>query len=675
MSCCDPIRILHIVTYMGRGGIETMLMNYYRNIDREKVQFDFLVHRDFEADYDKEIIELGGKIYRLPRLNPFGKEYLNALDTFFSEHIEYKIVHSHLDCMAGIPLKYAKKHGVPIRIAHAHNSNQTKDVKYVLKLIYKNRIPVYANRFFACGKKAGEWMYGNRKFHILNNAIDSGSYSYNPAVRGAFRKEMGIPEDAFVVGHVGLFRPQKNHELLLDIFKKIHDTNGNSFLLLVGDGELKNRIQQKVHDYELSDSVIFLGIRNDVSHVLQAMDVFLFPSFYEGFSLAIIEAQAAGLPCFISDRIPIECKITDLVEQLHLQDSPALWAECILKKSNMSRQNTHDTIVKKGFDIVSNAQKLQRYYEVCYRKHYERGINNQKQFRSDIKLTVFTPTYNRAHTLPRTYESLKKQKCKDFLWLIVDDGSTDNTRDLVKTWQESEIDFEIQYIYKTNGGMHTAHNVAYENINTELNVCIDSDDCLGDNAIELILEKWKEVEKLGYAGIIGLDADLNNQLIGKGFPPEMRETTLGGYYAGGGLGDKKLVYRTDIITDYPPYPIFDGEKYVALAFKYRLIDQNYKLAVLDEILCNVEYQDDGSSGTMWKQYLNNPKGFAFWRKVCMEFPVSYKRLVIDCIHYVSSSIIAKNPYYIFESPKKLLTILVSPFGLVLTIIIRIRAKS
>lgn len=293
---------------------------------------------------------------------------------------------------------------------------------------------------------------------------------------------------------------------------------------------------------------------------------------------------------------------------------------------------------------------------------------------SNIILTVFTPAYNRAHTITRTYESLLNQNCKDFIWLIVDDGSTDNTAELVKQWQKKDNGFEIQYIYKENGGMHTAHNTAYENIHTELNVCIDSDDCMGENAVKIILKKWEEVKDKGYAGIIGLDADMNGNIIGSGFPDGLEETTVIGYYSAGGSGDKKLVYRTDIINKYPPYPVFEGEKYVALSYKYRLIDQSYKMAVLDKVLCNVDYQADGSSNTMWKQYLRNPKGFAFWRKVCMEHPESVKRLIIDCIHYCSSSFIAKNGKYISQSPKKLLTVLCTPLGLVMTIYIKRKAK-
>lgn len=285
-------------------------------------------------------------------------------------------------------------------------------------------------------------------------------------------------------------------------------------------------------------------------------------------------------------------------------------------------------------------------------------------------LTVFTPAYNRAHTLPRTYESLRNQECKDFIWLIVDDGSTDGTTDLVRSWQKEENGFEIQYIYKENGGMHTAHNVAYENIHTELNVCIDSDDKMAPGAVSKIKQTWKKIREKDYAGIIALDADFSGNLIGKGFPDGMKDTTLSGYYAAGGLGDKKLIYRTDVINSVPPYPVFPGEKYVGLVYKYTLIDQKYKLFVLNDVICAVEYQPDGSTGTMWKQYLQNPRGFAFLRKVAMQYPTSRKRLIIDCIHYCSSSQIAKNKNYIRESPKKVLTVLSIPLGWLLTIVVK-----
>ena len=221
--------------------------------------------------------------------------------------------------------------------------------------------------------------------------------------------------------------------------------------------------------------------------------------------------------------------------------------------------------------------------------------------------------------------------------------------------------------------MHTAHNTAYEHIKTELNMCIDSDDCVAKGAIRKILNKWETIKNDRYAGIIGLDADLNGNIIGKGFPSEMQETTLCCYYAKGGTGDKKLVYRTEVINKYPPYPVFEGEKYVALAYKYRLIDQDYKLAVLNEVLCNVEYQEDGSSATMFKQYIRNPKGFAFWRKVCMQYPISQKRLWIDCVHYVAEKTIARDYHYLKESPRAFMTLLSIPFGIALFLFLKVKA--
>ena len=279
-------------------------------------------------------------------------------------------------------------------------------------------------------------------------------------------------------------------------------------------------------------------------------------------------------------------------------------------------------------------------------------------------LTIFTPAYNRAHTITRTYESLCRQTSKDFEWLVIDDGSTDNTRELVEKWIE-ENKIPIRYIYQQNQGMHGAHNTAYKNIDTELNTCIDSDDYMPDDAVEKICSFWKEHGSDRYAGIIGLDVTENGKVIGTGFPTGLKETTLGDFYLQGGSGDKKLVYRTSVIRQYPEYPLFEGERYVGLAYKYMLIDQNYKLLTLNEPLVVVEYQEDGSSVNMYRQYWNNPKGFAFFRKAEMVTTKSVKRRFMVCIHYVSSSLIAKNKHFIKESPRKLTTLLAIPFGYLL----------
>ena len=283
-------------------------------------------------------------------------------------------------------------------------------------------------------------------------------------------------------------------------------------------------------------------------------------------------------------------------------------------------------------------------------------------------LTVFTPAYNRAHTLDRTYQSLCRQTCKDFCWLIIDDGSTDNTRQIVDEWV-AEGRVPIQYIYQENQGMHGAHNTAYRNIDTPLNTCIDSDDYMPDDGVEKILECWHKFGSEKVAGIIGLDVTEDGKVIGSSFPETMKTTTLQGFYQAGGRGDKKLVYRTDVIKNYPEYPIFEGERYVGLAYKYMLIDQDYELVTLNEPLVVVEYQPDGSSFNMYKQYWNNPRGFAFFRKTEMKMPCSLKRKLQVCTHYVSSSIISRNWKFLQENPEKFLTLCCVPSGIALYFLI------
>lgn len=354
------VRVLHVVTYMGRGGLETMIMNYYRHIDRTKVQFDFLVHRSFEADYDEEIVKLGGHIYRLPALNPFSAKYFNALNTFFTKH-HYDIVHSHLDCLSAYPLKIAKKYGVSTRIAHAHNKDQDHNFKFLIKAYSKHLIPRYATDLFACSKEAGKWMFSGHKFSILRNAIDARQYISNSEVAEGIKKDMHL-QNKFVIGHVGRFSPQKNHNFLIDIFKYVEKSEKSAVLLLLGTGDRKEKIEMKVRQLGLQDKVIFLGSRDDIPEVLQALDVFVFPSLYEGFSIAALEAQAAGLPCILSDRVPRECKLTENVEFLSLDLSPREWAEHIIRYKGMPKENQFDVICNAGYDIEENAKQLENFY-------------------------------------------------------------------------------------------------------------------------------------------------------------------------------------------------------------------------------------------------------------------------------------------------------------------------
>ena len=356
-----PIRILHVVTNMSFGGLENLLMNYYRNIDRSKIQFDFLTHVDIHQDFEEEIRELGGRLYRLPRMNPFSPDYLRRLNSFFCEHPEYQIVHSHLDCMAGLPLKYAQCNNVPVRIAHAHSSNQVRNLKYVIKMMYKPWILRYATDLFACGKKAGEWMFNGKPFAVVNNAIDTEPFAFQQEISERVRESLNI-NGKFVLGHVGQFRQEKNHLFLIDIFGEVVRKNPDSVLLLVGKGAQMEPVMAKVKELGLEDSVKFLGARPDIARLMQAMDVFVLPSLYEGLPVTMIEAQAAGLPCVISDGVPLECKITENVAQIPLAASPELWAEEILKYKNVLRTHNHTAIAAAGFDIKSNAKKLEEFY-------------------------------------------------------------------------------------------------------------------------------------------------------------------------------------------------------------------------------------------------------------------------------------------------------------------------
>lgn len=280
-------------------------------------------------------------------------------------------------------------------------------------------------------------------------------------------------------------------------------------------------------------------------------------------------------------------------------------------------------------------------------------------------LTIFTPAYNRAYTLHKCYESLLRQTCKDFEWLIVDDGSTDNTKELVSKWQ-NDGKINIRYIYQENQGMHGAHNTAYENINTEINVCIDSDDYMTDDAVEKIINFWEKNKKENIAGIVGLDIYENGEIIGTKLPNGIKTSTYWDIYHKFKVkGDKKLVYRSDLTKRYP-YPIFDGEKYVGLAYKYAKLDSDYKLLLLNEPLCIVTYMEDGSSKNMLKQYRKNPKGFAFLRLEDMKNPkASFLFKLKANIHYVSSSFISKNKDFIKESPCKIMTIFCVPLGFIL----------
>lgn len=284
-------------------------------------------------------------------------------------------------------------------------------------------------------------------------------------------------------------------------------------------------------------------------------------------------------------------------------------------------------------------------------------------------LTVFTPTYNRAYTLHLCYESLLRQTSKDFVWLVVDDGSSDGTDMLVRKWMET-ADFPIRYVYQANQGMHGAHNTAYELIDTELNVCIDSDDYMTDDAVERIVTFWREHGSREFAGIAALDATQDGAVIGTEMPGGLAASTLTDLYARhGAKGDKKLVYRTELTRATPSYPVFQGEKYCPLSFKYILIDQQCPLLLMNHVVCIVEYRADGSSMNMISQYKRNPRGFSAFRRIAIQHAPTFRERLREAVHYVSSSLMLRNYRYVRESPRKWTTLLATPPGLLLYIYI------
>ena len=360
---------------MNRGGAETMVMNYYRNIDRTQVQFDFMVHREERGAYDDEIEAMGGKIYRMMPLHPFtfGK-YQKQLARGFDEHNEYKIIHGHCSESGYYVYKEDSKRGIPVIIAHAHSTKALFDLKWFFRTYFKHAMRKYVTQIFTCGEESAIWLAGKelgKKAILQRNAIDTQRYIYSPSTARKIRESLQISNDTLVIGHVGSFWKIKNQTFLIDIFQELHKQNPQSKLILVGEGELKNDMIQKVQSLHLENAISFLGSRSDVPNLLKAFDVFVFPSLGEGLSVAMLEAQCAGLPCVVSNTIPKEVEMTDLITYLPLNNQPETWREQILKVSQKkNNRNQYPAILtEKGYDIRKNAEWLQNYYFEQWQKH------------------------------------------------------------------------------------------------------------------------------------------------------------------------------------------------------------------------------------------------------------------------------------------------------------------
>lgn len=362
-----PIRILHVLGRLDRGGAETMIMNIYRNIDRNKIQFDFIVHTADECAYDEEIIDAGGHIFNVPRFSLKNSiRYIIEWSRFFQKHQEYKIIHSHVRSTATIFLLIAKLYGLKT-IIHSHSVSNGRGIISRIKTILSYPLRYICDYYFACSNEAGKWLFGENimqgdRFFLLNNAIDSDLFKFKLEKRDLIRKQLNI-ENKFVIGHVGRFCEVKNHIFLIEIFNEICLKNSNAVLLLIGNGELRKDIEQKVIDFGIEDNVMFLGVREDIPDILQVMDVFLFPSLFEGLGMVLIEAQVSGLKCIISETIPKEVEITDLIRVISLNDPPQHWADIILT-SPYERYSRQAEIIDAGYEIKTTARWLEKIYSL-----------------------------------------------------------------------------------------------------------------------------------------------------------------------------------------------------------------------------------------------------------------------------------------------------------------------
>lgn len=363
----QPIRILHVLGRLDRGGAETMVMNLYRSMDRSKIQFDFVICTTDKCDYTDEIYSLGGRIYSFPKFSLKNSlSFVKAWNEFFKEHKEYKIVHGHLRSTASIYLSIAKRYGL-VTIVHSHSTSSGNGFSALVKNILQLPIRFIADFLFSCSDIAGIWLFGEKavkkdNYFLLNNAINTEEFIFNEDKRIEVRKRLQL-ENKFVIGHIGAFRLQKNHEFIIQIFKEVYKQCDRAVLLLIGDGELRTKTQKMVNDFGLNDAVRFTGIRQDIPDLLQAMDVFLFPSIWEGLPVTLIEAQASGLKCIISDTISKQSCVTDLVEFVSLSESPEEWAKRILMIDNgYIRKNTSSEIKNAKYDIEVTKKWLELFY-------------------------------------------------------------------------------------------------------------------------------------------------------------------------------------------------------------------------------------------------------------------------------------------------------------------------
>ena len=353
-------RVLHIVPNMQAGGLETFIMNVMRNIDRNKVQFDFLVHYKEKKFYDEEIEKMGGKIYRFTLRDDYNIfKYIYKLNKFFKDHREYKIVHCHMPSVGFIVLFIARINGVKVRIAHSHNINCENNLKGKIKSILIKLEKYQSTKNFACSKEAGKFLFKKDKFEVIPNAIDLDKFCFDEKKRKKIRKELNIKDDEIVVGHIGRFCLQKNHDKLIDVFNE-YQKKCDSVLVLVGEGELLEQIKEKCKRLKIEKKVRFLGVRKDTDYLYSAFDIFVFPSIFEGLGIVLIEAQMSGLYCYAyKNCVPISALISDRLFYLNMDEKLDLK---MIRSCKYNRHNIKFNDNKDNYDIKKLCKKLENFY-------------------------------------------------------------------------------------------------------------------------------------------------------------------------------------------------------------------------------------------------------------------------------------------------------------------------
>ena len=366
-----PVRILHMIGNLDLGGSQSLVLNLYKAMDRDKFQFDFILDHHDKQELVPTVRQMGARIFFMPRF--VGNnivQVLRAWDSFFVEHPEYRILHSHVRSYSSLFLPIAKRHGVKT-IIHSHNTTNGPGILALSKNFLQFFLRYEADYFIACSPRAGRYLFGGKvtqgqRYHILANGINVNDYKYNPEIRAECRKELALGERRTYI-HVGRFCLSKNHRFLLEIFRKIVDREPDAILLLVGGGELLDTISTQIAKLGLAGSVKALGERTDVPRLLQTADCFLFPSLWEGFPVALVEAQAAGLPCLVSDTIEKDIAITDLIDFLPIDRGADLWSDAV-GRTKRPRLNYADQIKAAGFDIRTSAKWISALYEQMLRQ-------------------------------------------------------------------------------------------------------------------------------------------------------------------------------------------------------------------------------------------------------------------------------------------------------------------